>query len=209
MVTRSQMFGRKVMPKKIFALVALLVLAGCQSPAPVAPPPQEPPTPPVPHRAQQAPLPPFHSAGPLTKAAVAMYMDAQESDLRGYLRGQPVLVSRRGDGLALMIQSDRIFDKDEISDWGDALLRVVVPVLGHYDHTLVEVNGYSDDAGGADKAIAASQKRAKAVADGLIHYGIAASRITATGLGATNLRVANASDPKNRRIEIKITPTPK
>jgi len=199
------------MPKKILAVVALLVLAGCQSNAPVAPPPSlpPPPTPSVPHRAQQAPLPPFHSAGPLAKADVATYMDAQEADLRGFLRGQPVLVSRRGDGLALTMQSDRLFDKDEISDWGDALLRVVVPVLGHYDHTLVEVNGYSDDTGGADNAIAASQKRAKAVADGLIHYGIAASRITATGLGAVNLRVANASDPKNRRIEIKITPTPK
>ena len=195
------------MPKKILAVVALLVLAGCLSPEPVAP--SSPPAPPVPHRSQQAPLPPFHSAGPLSKAAVATYMDAQEGDLRGFLRGQPVLVSRRGDGLALTMQSDRLFDKDEISDWGDALLRVVVPVLGHYDHTLVAVNGYSDGAGGEAQALAASQKRAKAVADGLIHYGIAAGRITANGLGATNLRVANASDPKNRRIEIKITPNPK
>ena len=203
------MSSRGAMPKKILAVVALLVLAGCQSNAPVAPPSQEPPTPPVPHRSQQAPLPPFHSAGPLLKAAVATYMDAQEGDLRGFLRGQPVLVSRRGDGLALTMQSDRLFDKDEISDWGDAFLRVVVPVLGHYDHTLVEVNGYSDDAGGADHALAASQTRAKAVADGLIHYGIAAARITANGLGAVNLRVANAADPKNRRIEIKITPNPK
>jgi len=199
------------MPKRVFALVALLVLAGCQSNAPVAPPPSlpSPPTPSVPHRAQQAPLPPIHSAGPLGKADVATYMDAQEGDLRGFLRGQNVLVSRRGDGLALTMQSDRLFDKDEISDWGDAFLRVVVPVLGHYDHTVVEVNGYSDDAGGEAQALAASQKRAKAVADGLIRYGIAPGRITVNGLGAANLRVANASDPKNRRIEIKITPNPK
>jgi outer membrane protein OmpA-like peptidoglycan-associated protein len=197
------------MPKKILAALALLVLAGCQSSEPVAPPSPTPPAPPVPQRSQQTPLAPFHSAGPLLKANVATYMDAQEADLRGYLRGQNVLVSRRGDGLALMVQSDRLFDKGAISDWGDAFLRVVAPVLGHYDHTLVEINGYSDDAGGADKAVAASQKRAKAVADGLIGYGIASSRITVSGLGATNLRIANASDPKNRRIEIKIVPAAK
>ncbi len=198
------------MQKKILAVVALLVLAGCQTPQTVPPPaPTVPGTPPVPHRAEQPPLPPIHSAGPLTKPMVATYMDAQEADLRDYLRGQNVLVSRRGDGLAVMLQSDRLFDKGDISDWGDAFLRAMVMVLGHYDHTMIEVNGYSDAGASPDAAIAVSQKRAKAVADGLAHYGIAGGRITASGLGAVNLRVANAADAKNRRIEIKITPNPK
>jgi outer membrane protein OmpA-like peptidoglycan-associated protein len=197
------------MQKKILAVVAVLVLAGCQTPQTVPPPPTTPSGPPVPHRAEQPPLPPIHSAGPLTKPMVATYMDAQEADLREYLRGQNVLVSRRGDGLAVTLQSDRLFDNGEISDWGDAFLRAMVLVLGHYDHSLIEVNGYSDAGASPDAAIAASQKRAKAVADGLAHYGIAANRLTVNGLGAVNLRVANASDPKNRRIEIKITPSPK
>ena len=117
-------------------------------------------------------------------------------------------MARRGDGLAVTLQSDRLFDRGEISDWGDAFLRAIVMVVAHYDHTLIEINGYD---GGAkpDQAVAVSQKRAKLIADGLVRYGVAANRITANGLGAVNLRVANAADAKNRRIEIRITPTPK
>jgi outer membrane protein OmpA-like peptidoglycan-associated protein len=198
------------MHKKVLAIVGLLVLAGCQTPQAV-PPSETPaaPEPGVPHRADQPALPPIYSAGPLTRAAVGTYMDSQEADLRSYLRGQGVLVSRRGDALAVTLQSDRLFDHGEISDWGDAFLRAMVQVLAHYDHTLIEVNGYSDAAATPDAAVATSQKRAKAVADGLSRYGVAAGRLTVNGLGATNLRVANASDPKNRRIEIKITPNPK
>jgi outer membrane protein OmpA-like peptidoglycan-associated protein len=198
------------MSKKVVAAMALLLLAGCQTSQPIEPPMAPGPSGlPVPPRSQQPPMPPIHSAGPLTKATVGTYMDAQESDLRSYLRGQGVLVSRRGDGLAVTLQSDRLFDRSDISDWGDAFLRAMVQVLGHYDHTLIEVNGYSDAGSSPDAALAASQKRAKRIADGLVRYGIASGRVTVNGLGATNLRVANAADAKNRRIEIKITPSPK
>lgn len=199
------------MPKKIFAVLTMLVLAGCQSPEtalPPTPPPAAPTPPPVPLRSQQPALPPIRSAGPLSKATVGTYMDAQEADLRDYLRGQGVLVSRRGDSLAVTVPSDRLFDKSDFSDWGDAFLRAMVQVLGHFDRTQIEVNGYSDAASSPEAAVTASQKRARQVADGLIHYGIAAGRFTVNGLGTANLRVANASDPKNRRVEIKITPKP-
>lgn len=198
------------MPKRILAALTVLLLAGCQTPETVPPPTAPGPSmPPVPPRSQQPAMPPIHSAGPLTKATVGTYMDSQESDLRSYLRGQGVQVARRGNGLAVTLQSDRLFDHGDISDWGDAFLRAMVQVLGHYDHTLIEVNGYSDAGSSPDAAVAASQKRAKLIADGLIHYGIASGRISVNGLGATNLRVANAADAKNRRIEIKITPNPK
>jgi outer membrane protein OmpA-like peptidoglycan-associated protein len=199
------------MQKRILAAMAVLLLAGCQTPQTVPPPvaPGPSATPPVPPRAQQPAMPPIRSAGPLSKATVGTYMDSQESDLRSYLRGQGVQISRRGDGLAVTLQSDRLFDHGEISDWGDAFLRAMVQVLGHYDHTLIAVNGYSDAGSNPDAAVAASQKRAKLVADGLIHYGIASGRISVNGLGATNLRIANAADAKNRRVEIKITPDPK
>lgn len=197
------------MQKKIFAVAAMLVLAGCQTPQSVPPPQPSPqpshPVPPVPPRAQQPTMPPVHSAGPLTRQGIDTYMNAQESDLRSYLRGQGVLVSRRGNNLAMMVPADRLFDKSDFSDWGDAFLRAVYQVLGHYDRTTIVVNGYS---GAGPNAEAISQRRAKLVADGFIHYGIAAGRLTANGLGATNLRIANASDPRNRRIEIIVTPRP-
>lgn len=153
-------------------------------------------------------MPPLRSAGPLTRAGVDTYMDAQEADLREYLHGQNVLVSRRGNTLAVTVQTDRIFTGETVTDWGDAFFRAMTQVLGHYDHTLIVVTGYSDNAGGEAQAQSVSQARAKAVADGLSHYGIAGARLTATGLGATNLRINNPADPRNRRIVITITPNP-
>jgi outer membrane protein OmpA-like peptidoglycan-associated protein len=136
-------------------------------------------------------------------------MDAQEGDLRSYLRGQGVLVARRGDALAVTVPTDKLFDKMEISAWGTAVLQSVAQVLAHYDHTLVEVNCYTDASGGEQQNLTLSQKRAKAVSGGLASNGVSASRLSANGLGATNLRVTNANDPRNRRVEIKITPNPK
>lgn len=200
------------MSKKIVAFAAVVMLAGCQTPAPEVSPPASVPSPanpPVPHRSQQPPLPPIHSAGPVTRATAGTYMDAQEADLRSYLKGQGVMVARRGDTLAVTLQSDRLVDHGDLSDWGDAFLRAMVLVIGHYDHCRIDVIGYSDSGASPDAAIAASQKRAKMVADGFVHYGVASGRVTATGLGAVNLKFANAADARNRRIEIKITPEAK
>lgn len=136
-------------------------------------------------------------------------MDAQEGDLRSYLRGQGVLVARRGDVLAVTVPTDKLFEKSEVSAWGNALLQSVAQVLAHYDHTLVEVNCFTDATGGEQQNLALSQKRAKTISAGLANHGVNASRLSANGLGAINLRVTNANDPRNRRIEIKITPSPK
>jgi outer membrane protein OmpA-like peptidoglycan-associated protein len=194
--------------KRICLVLAALVLAGCQTQQAVTPPPSVAPSPVVPSQTMP-PAPPVESAGPLTKAGVETYMDAQETDLRSYLRGQGVLVARRGDTLAITVPSDKLFEKGAVSAWGDALLQSVAQVLAHYDHTLIDVNGYTNAHGDEQQSLSASEKRARAVLDGLVRYGVASSRMKAFGLGATNLRVADANDPRNRRIEIKITPDPK
>ena len=195
--------------KRICLALAALVLAGCQTQQNIpAPSPAVPVAPTAPQQ-PAPPAPPVQSAGPLTKAGVETYMDAQEGDLRSYLRGQGVLVARRGDALAVTVPTDKLFDKMEISVWGAAVLQSVAQVLAHYDHTLVEVNCYTDATGGEQQNLTLSQKRAKIVSAGLAGYGVAASRLSDNGLGATNLRVANANDPRNRRIEIKIAPNPK
>lgn len=136
-------------------------------------------------------------------------MDAQETDLRAYLRGQGLLVARRGDTLAITVPTDKLFEKGRISTWGNALLQTLAQVMAHYDHTLIDINAYTDARSGEEKDQSRSQKRAEAVAGGLEHNGIAASRIKASGLGVTHLRVTNPNDPRNRRVEIKITPNPK
>jgi len=192
--------------RKTCLAVALLALAGCQTPQQsVVPPPVAPPDA-VPQ--QQPSQPPVTSAGPLTKAAVETYMDAQEADLRSYLRGQGVLVARRGDDLVVTIPNDRLFEKMEVTAWGNALAMSVAQVLEHYDHSAVEVDAYSDATGSDSENLALSQKRAKIMADALAQNGVAQARLTAKGLGATDPKFSDPRDVRNRRIELRITPTP-
>lgn len=153
-------------------------------------------------------MPPIHSAGPLPKVGVDVYMDGQEADLRQYMRGQGVLVARRGNDIAVIVLTDKLFNNTAISDWGDAFSRALVQVLGHYDRTAIEITCYTDATGSEADNLALSRKRAKTLADGLAGYGIAAARLAPKGLGATNPRSTNPNDAKNRRIEIRITPRP-
>jgi outer membrane protein OmpA-like peptidoglycan-associated protein len=193
--------------KRLGLAIAILLLAGCQSqqqaglPPPVSSPDVVPPSQPSP--AQQV-----TSAGPLTKAAVETYMDAQESDLRSYLRGQGVLVARRGDMLLVTIPNDKLFQSMTVTPWGGAVLASIAQVLAHYDHSAVEVDAFTDSTGSDQENLTLSQKRARTVSDALTQNGVTAARLTASGLGATSPKTTDPRDPKNRRIELKITPTP-
>lgn len=147
------------------------------------------------------------TAGPLAAAGVGRYMDDLERDLRRYLRGIPV--ARPGDVVVLNLKSDDMFDKARLNDDGRDLLRNLSSALRHYDHTIIQVNGYTDTSGSPDSNLRVSQKRADAVAAELHADGIAASRLTATGYGATHLRKATGegvSEARNRRVEIRIVP---
>jgi len=210
--------------KKLFAPLALLALAACQS-GPrhysyVTPPP---PPPPYPSGAQpyqgppqsqphvRPPVPSYGggSAGPVTAKNVGAYMDGLERDLRHYLHGIPV--ARPGDVVVLNLKSDDMFEKANLTDDGRDLLRNLSSALKHYDHTQVQVNGYTDTRTAADKAIATTQKRADAVASELRADGIAGGRLTATGYGSAHLKIATGdgkAEARNRRIEIRIVPKP-
>jgi outer membrane protein OmpA-like peptidoglycan-associated protein len=149
------------------------------------------------------------TAGPLTGKNVGAYMDGLERDLRHYLRGIPV--ARPGDVVVLNLKSDDMFDKTSLNDDGRDLLRNLSSALKHYDHTQVQVNGYTDTRAAADKAVATTQKRADAVANELRADGIAAGRLTATGYGSAHLKIATGdgkAEARNRRIEIRIVPKP-
>lgn len=187
--------------------LAVLALAGCQTQQQTAvPPPVAPPT--------TAPLEPAQpaqqvtTAGPLRRAEVGTYMDAQEADLHSYLRGQGVRVARRGDGLVVNIPNDKLFDHTEVSSWGNAVLTSVAQVLAHYDHSAVEVDAYTDSTGTDEQNLALSQERASVVSDALARDGVAPARLKVNGLGATNPMSSDPKDARNRRIELKITPTP-
>ena len=164
----------------------------------------------------QKPSPPAHAAapsvqgpaGPLMVAKVGDYMDGLETALRRHLRG--VLVARQGDNLTVVIPNTALFSEDG-GVAGDDVLEPLAAILRAYPHTIVAVNGFTDTSGTPEQNMALSQKRAKAIADALVHEGVPAQRLSAQGFGETHLRVATGDgkkEPRNRRIELSIRAKP-
>lgn len=216
--------------RKLLVPLATLALAACTSepryyeapPEPMQPYPQQPanmhpyegpkaaPT----EHVQVGPYqpPPVASAGPLKTAQVSSYMDNQENDLRAHMRPFGVLVARRGNDMVLTVPNSRLFGEGtSVSGEGASLLQALAASARHYDHTAIAVNSFTDTTSTADKNVDVSLRRAKAVTAALSSYGIAGTRLSAQGMGEQDLRIKtgeNVSEPRNRRTEIHITPTP-
>jgi OmpA-OmpF porin, OOP family len=88
-------------------------------------------------------------------------------------------------------------------------VQAVAQFMKEYPLTDVNIEGHTDDAGSEAYNQTLSQNRANAVAQLLIdQYGVAASRVTATGYGEARPLVANdsaANRAQNRRVAAKIT----
>lgn len=215
--------------KKLVVVLAALALSACAGERAYAPPPPPPPagypppatakplpSQPKPAKTAEKPAPQrvpqnVPSAGPLKTAMVGGYMDNQERDLRAHLRGTGVLVSRPGDEIVLTAHNDLLFEGNsaKLTLRGSNALAKIAIIARHYDHTHLDVGGYTDTTGTPDQNQAVSQKRAKAVANALIADGVSADRISSQGFGETRLKVKtgeNVSQPRNRRVEIRITP---
>jgi outer membrane protein OmpA-like peptidoglycan-associated protein len=208
---------------KALALAAVLLLSACAvQPASYPPPPSRayapPPPPPRVAAAPRRPAPrPLQapqnvpSAGPVRAITVGRYMDDQERDLRTHLRGLPVAVARPGDQIVLSIRDDILFanNSTELTTRGKEALATIAIIARHYDHTGIAVSGYTDTRATPQQSIALSQQHARAVAKELVANGVRLNRLTAQGYGEARLRIKtaeNVSEPRNRRIEIRIAP---
>jgi outer membrane protein OmpA-like peptidoglycan-associated protein len=150
--------------------------------------------------------------GALAGGAVGYYMDEQEAKLRHELRGAGVSVSRVGNSIVLNMRSDILFDtgSDYVKDEFIPSLRAVGVVLEEYEQTIIEVNGYADTVGSHQFNQDLSERRARSVAGVLITEGrVMPERIIPQGFGETQLAVPTAdgvNEPRNRRVEIRISP---
>jgi len=189
-----------------------LFLASCGGPPSVAElPPQPSARPSLPKPAAPArPVAPVAPAGPLTVARIGSYMDGLETELRQHVHGDGIIITRMGDDVTVVLRNDILFGRGGVMN-ADDVLEPLGAVLGAYVHTSVAVGGYTDTVGTPEQNMAISAKRAKLIADGLAHEGVAPQRITSQGYGATHLRVATGdgkAEPRNRRIEILLKAKP-
>ena len=72
---------------------------------------------------------------------------------------------------------------------------------------MINIRAYSDTVGTPEENAAQTQAFAEAVADWFIEQGLSSDRLSAQGLGETNLAIETAdevSEALNRRVEIEV-----
>lgn len=119
------------------------------------------------------------------------------------------LVQLRGRRLTIKRQVNFVTDSDEIINTSDALLAEVADTIIRHPEILgIEIEGHTDDRGGAEHNLDLSQRRAESVRRWLISHGVAADRLTARGYGSTRPTVPNITSSnraRNRRVQFTIT----
>jgi outer membrane protein OmpA-like peptidoglycan-associated protein len=135
----------------------------------------------------------------------------EESALLRDLRSNGLDAAHDGISIVLILGDDILFasGSSQLNPKARDLLKAMASVLKRYASTHIDVEGYTDTAGGAALNLRLSQERAKAVADVLLSEGVAPPRITTKGFGESFPRVPTrdgVSEPRNRRVEITLAP---
>ena len=149
--------------------------------------------------------------GALAGGAIGGYMDSQEAELRGYLQGTGVSVTRNGDQIVLNMPSNITFgtDQDQVIPAFHQTLNAVALVLNKYNRTFVDISGHTDSTGSAQHNLGLSQRRATSVATYLVNQGVDGRRFAINGFGDTRPVASNATQDgraANRRVEIYLSP---
>lgn len=145
--------------------------------------------------------------GAASGAGVGAYMDIQARKLRQELVGTGVQVARDGQNVVLIMPGNVTFDTNQyvIKPNFKPVLDSVAKVINEYNKTLVQVTGYTDNTGSDAINNKLSAQRADSVATYLKLRGVAAGRISYSGLGSSNPIASNATAAgreQNRRVEI-------
>ena len=144
-------------------------------------------------------------------AGVGAYMDHQEKLLRDNLANSGVDVERTGDQIKLVMPENITFATGSAALGGgaSASLDKVAEVLAKYTDTTIQVIGHTDSTGSDAINEPLSRNRAAAVANFLSNRGVAANRISASGMGSRQPIASNTTTDgkaQNRRVEIKVNP---
>ena len=149
--------------------------------------------------------------GALAGGAIGAYMDQQEAELRGYLQGTGVSVTRVGDRIVLNMPSNVTFatDQDQVIPAFYETLNAVALVLNKYNKTFVDINGHTDSTGSVSYNQGLSQRRAASVPGYLSAQGVDSRRFAINGFAASQPIASNDTPEgraQNRRVEIHLVP---
>ena len=149
--------------------------------------------------------------GGLAGAAVGVYMDRQEEELRRQTEGTGIEVQRVGDQIALNMPSGITFDVNSAAIKGDFYgpLDQVSTTLMEYPKTAIDVVGHASSDGDDAYNQALSERRASSVSSYLVNSGVQSVRLNSFGMGETQPIADNATQAgraANRRVEILLTP---
>ena len=144
-------------------------------------------------------------------AGAGAYMDYQERQLRQSLANTQVQVDRVGDEIRLVMPESITFATGSaaLNSSSTSTLTSVAEVLAKYTDTTIQVVGHTDSTGSDAINEPLSRNRAAAVANFLSSRGVAANRISATGMGSRQPIASNTTadgKAQNRRVEIKVNP---
>ncbi|MFO0694197.1 MAG: OmpA family protein [Polyangiales bacterium] len=118
------------------------------------------------------------------------------------------LVQLRGRRIQIKRQINFVTDSEEILPTSNALLAEIADViLRHPELQRIEIEGHTDDRGGADHNLELSQRRAEAVRRWLVDHGVEEGRLSARGYGSTRPLVPNitsANRARNRRVQFTV-----
>jgi outer membrane protein OmpA-like peptidoglycan-associated protein len=117
---------------------------------------------------------------------------------------KPALVVVTDKEIKIMQQIHFEFDKDKIRRESFKILDAVVEVLKSYPKIRIEVQGHTDNKGGAGYNKSLSDRRAASVMKYLVSHGIDPDRLTSHGYGMERPIVSNDTDQGralNRRVQ--------
>ena len=150
--------------------------------------------------------------GGLAGGSIGRYMEKNEQALRQAVAGvEGASVARQANTVALTFRSDVLFDVDSATLKAGAYdeMTRVSRVLQQYPQTNVRIAGHTDSTGSETYNQQLSERRAQAVMNALISYGVSAGRMTTIGYGESQPIADNSTQAGrqlNRRVEITLTP---
>jgi len=143
-----------------------------------------------------------------TGAIIGRHMDKQAAEIKKQV--PDAKVERVGEGIEVEFSSAVLFgfDQSALTTTANNTLNQLIIILNKYPNTNLEVQGHTDSLGTVEYNNQLSIKRATNVANYLTNNGIANSRITIKGFGASAPKYTNLTDEgrkQNRRVEFLIT----